>query len=96
MKQRIYLILSNIAIFIIASCSNQTNTMKTDSEIQKKVDEFVEVELTSDISHLSESIKHAEALIPQLENKLEELDEQEALEELKKVALRDLKVRISV
>ena len=31
--------------------------MKTESEIQKKVNEFVEVELSSDISHLSDNQK---------------------------------------
>lgn len=58
MKRRISLfILSVIAISFIASCGNQTNTMETKNELQKKVDEFVEVELTSDISHLSDNQK---------------------------------------
>lgn len=51
------IILSIIAIFIFANCGNQTSTMETDNELQKKVDEFIEVELTSDISHLSENQK---------------------------------------
>jgi len=58
MKRRISLfILSVIAISFIASCGNQTNTMETKNELQNKVDEFVEVELTSDISHLSDNQK---------------------------------------
>lgn len=58
MKQKISaLILSIFAILIIAGCGNQTKTMETENEIQKKVNEFIEVELTSDISHLSENQK---------------------------------------
>jgi len=58
MKRKISLfIISAFAIGLIAGCGNQTKEMKADSEIQKKVDEFVEVELTSDISHLSENQK---------------------------------------
>lgn len=50
-------ILSIIAMFMFASCGNQTKTMETDNELQKKVDEFAEVELTSDISLLSDNQK---------------------------------------
>ena len=58
MKQKLSnLILAILSIAIIAGCGNQTKEMKTDSELQKKVDEFVEVELTSDISHLSDNQK---------------------------------------
>ncbi len=58
MKQKISaLILSIFAILIIAGCGNQTKTMETENEIQNKVNEFIEVELTSDISHLSENQK---------------------------------------
>lgn len=58
MKQKLSnLILVILSIAIIAGCGNQTKEMKTDSELQKKVDEFVEVELTSDISHLSDNQK---------------------------------------
>ncbi len=58
MKRKISsFILSVFAILIIAGCGNQTKTMETENEIQKKVDEFIEVELTSDISHLSENQK---------------------------------------
>ncbi len=58
MKRKISaLILSIFAILIIAGCGNQTKTMETENEIQKKVNEFIEVELTSDISHLSENQK---------------------------------------
>ena len=58
MKSKISLfILSAIAMIFIAGCGNQTKDMKTDNEIQKKVDEFVEVELTADISHLSDNQK---------------------------------------
>ncbi|NOQ24331.1 MAG: Zn-dependent hydrolase [Bacteroidales bacterium] len=46
-----------VAIVIIAGCGNQTKDMETTSELQKKVNEFIEVELTSDISHLSENQK---------------------------------------
>lgn len=49
--------LSVFTIGLIVSCGNQTKEMETKSEIQEKVDEFVEVELTSDISHLSENQK---------------------------------------
>ncbi len=57
MKQKFStIILATFALFFIASCGTK-NTMETDSEIQKKVDAFVEVELTSDISHLSENQK---------------------------------------
>ncbi len=58
MKQQLSnLILAILSVAIIAGCGNQTKEMKTDSELQKKVDEFVEVELTSDISHLSDNQK---------------------------------------
>ncbi len=58
MRRKISLfILSVFAVSIIAGCGNQSKDMKTDSEIQKKVDEFVEVELTSDLSHLSANQK---------------------------------------
>ena len=58
MKSKISLfILSAIAMIFIAGCGNQTKDMKTDNEIQKKVDEFVEVELTANISHLSDNQK---------------------------------------
>ncbi|MCK5029635.1 MAG: hypothetical protein KAR57_08370, partial [Bacteroidales bacterium] len=58
MKQKISsIILSVLAIILIASCGNQTTEMKTESELQKKVNEFIEVELTSDISHLSDNQK---------------------------------------
>lgn len=58
MKQKIsFFILSAVAIIFIASCGNQTNTMKAENELQKKVDEFVEVELTSDLNHLSANQK---------------------------------------
>jgi len=58
MKQKIKsVLLSLLAVAFIASCGNKTNTMETKSEMQKKVDEFAEVELTSDISHLSENQK---------------------------------------
>ncbi len=58
MKQRIItLITSVIAVILIVGFGNQTNTMETKSELQKKVDEFIEVELTSDISHLSDNQK---------------------------------------
>ncbi len=54
MKQKLSnLILAILSMAIFTGCGNQTKEMKTDSELQKKVDEFVEVELTSDISHLS-------------------------------------------
>lgn len=56
MKQKLLFIIPAIALFI-ASCGNQTNEMEAKSELQKKVDEFVEVELTSDISHLSDNQK---------------------------------------
>ncbi|MCB2195320.1 MAG: Zn-dependent hydrolase [Bacteroidetes bacterium] len=58
MRRKISLfILSVFAISFIAGCGNQTKDMKTDSAIQEKVDEFVEVELTADLSHLSENQK---------------------------------------
>ena len=58
MKQKLSnLILAILSIAIITGCGNQTKEMKTDSELQKQVDEFVEVELTSDISHLSDNQK---------------------------------------
>lgn len=50
-------ILSIFAIILFASCGNQPKNMETENELQKKVDEFVEVELTSDISHLSDNQK---------------------------------------
>ena len=46
-----------VAIVFIAGCGNQTKNMETTSELQKKVNEFIEVELTSDLSHLSENQK---------------------------------------
>ena len=58
MKRKITLLfLSILAISFFAGCGNQTKDMKTESEIQKKVNEFVEVELSSDISHLSDNQK---------------------------------------
>ena len=48
-----------MGIIIFASCQ----TKQTKSEMQKKVDDFVEVELTTDISHLSEKEK---AMLPLL------------------------------
>jgi hypothetical protein len=51
------IILLVLAIALFASCGNQTKTMETENELQKKVDEFVEVELTTDISHLSDNQK---------------------------------------
>ena len=57
MRKITLLFLSVFTIGLIVSCGNQTKEMETKSEIQKKVDEFVEVELTSDISHLSENQK---------------------------------------
>ena len=49
--------LSSLAISLFAGCGNQTKDMKTGSEIQKKVNEFVELELSSDSSHLSDNQK---------------------------------------
>lgn len=58
MKHKILsFIFAAVAILLITSCGNQTNTMNAENELQKKVDEYVEVELTSDISHLSENQK---------------------------------------
>lgn len=58
MKQKISsTILSILAIIFLASCGNQPNEMKTENKLQKKVNEFAEVELTSDISHLSDNQK---------------------------------------
>jgi len=67
MKQKLSsIIFSLVAIFLLASCGNQTklasygnqtNKMETKSELQKKADEFIEVELTSDISHLTDNQK---------------------------------------
>lgn len=51
------IILLILAIALFASCGNQTKKMETANELQDKVDEFVEVELTSDISHLSDNQK---------------------------------------
>ncbi len=50
-------ILSVFAIILLTSCGNQTKNMETENELQNKVDEFVEVELTSDISLLSDNQK---------------------------------------
>jgi hypothetical protein len=57
MKQRILTFIASVAFIIIAGCGNQTDKMETKSELQKKVNEFIEVELTSDISHLTENQK---------------------------------------
>lgn len=58
MKRQILSIITFfVAIAIIAGCGNQTKDMETTSELQKKVNEFIEVELTSDISHLSDNQK---------------------------------------
>ena len=57
MKQKILsFILATVAV-LATSCGTQTETMNAENEIQKKVDEYVEVELTSDISHLSDNQK---------------------------------------
>ncbi|MBI9052609.1 MAG: Zn-dependent hydrolase [Bacteroidales bacterium] len=53
MKQKILSIMLPVIAIIIASCGNQSNEM----ELQKKVDEFVEVELTSDVTHLTTNQK---------------------------------------
>jgi hypothetical protein len=53
MKQKILSIMLPVLAIIIASCGNQSNEM----ELQKKVDEFVEVELTSDVTHLTNNQK---------------------------------------
>jgi Peptidase family M49 len=58
MKRKISsLILSIAAISILAACTNQAKNMETENKLQTKVNEFVEVELTSDISHLSDNQK---------------------------------------
>lgn len=58
MKRKISsLILTIAAISIIAACTNQSKNMETENELQNKVNEFAEVELTSDISHLSDNQK---------------------------------------
>ena len=54
--KKIFFILSAAMLFF-ASCGTQPESMKTKSELQAKVDEFIEVELTSDISHLSDNQK---------------------------------------
>ncbi|MFO7827156.1 MAG: Zn-dependent hydrolase [Bacteroidales bacterium] len=56
MKRRISnLLFMFAAALILASCGTPEKEEKTD--MQKKLDEYVEVELTSDISHLSENQK---------------------------------------
>ncbi len=58
MKRKISsLILTIAAISVIVSCTNQPKNMETENKLQKKVTEFIEVELTSDISHLSDNQK---------------------------------------
>ena len=57
MKQKILSFTLALVAIIATSCGTQTNTMNAENELQKKVDEYVEVELTSDISHLSENQK---------------------------------------
>lgn len=79
MKKKISsLILSALAILFVASCGNQTKTMETDNEIQKKVDEFVEVELTSDISHLSDNQKEMLGYLFEAAKLMEDIFWQEA------------------
>jgi hypothetical protein len=57
MKQRISFFILLASILFFASCGNQPESMGTKSELQAKVDEFIEVELSSDISHLSDNQK---------------------------------------
>lgn len=79
MKRKITsLILTIVAITFIAGCGNQTSTMKTENSIQKKVDEFVEVELTSDISHLTDNQKEMLGYLFDAANLMEDIFWQEA------------------
>jgi hypothetical protein len=58
MKRKISsLILSIAAISMIVACTNQPKNMEPENNLQNKVNEFAEVELTSDISHLSDNQK---------------------------------------
>ena len=57
MNKRFLSVIVPILVLIIASCGNQTTKMETKTELQKKVDEFVEVELKTDISNLSANQK---------------------------------------
>ena len=79
MKKKISsIILSVLAIVFIASCGNQTTEMKTESELQKKVNEFIEVELTSDISHLSDNQKEMLGYLFEAAKLMEDIYWQEA------------------
>ncbi|MBU8892013.1 MAG: Zn-dependent hydrolase [Bacteroidales bacterium] len=79
MKRKISsFILSIVAVSIIAGCANQTNTMETENVLQNKVNEFIEVELTTDISHLSDNQREMLGYLFEAAKLMEEIYWQEA------------------
>ena len=55
--RRFYFISSMLMITLIWSCGTNPKQENSNSEMQKKVDEYVKVDLTSNINHLSEKEK---------------------------------------
>jgi len=55
--KRVYLLSSMLMVLFIWSCGTKPKQENSNSEMQKKVDEYVKVDLTSNINHLSEKEK---------------------------------------